>query len=137
MASNATVLGKFTLSGKDFTVESASFQSAKSVDNWNQAVSHPKFATLKVTLQLDNDAKHLLQCYADTFKRFDAQLSLKQAGYEGEMETFAFGQCTVTSYCYEFDAHSTTHHKVTIEISGQTFSDGTSTIEFQQGTTKK
>jgi len=134
MASTAGKLAELTLDGKKYNVFQASFESLKPVDQWNRVTAYATKADAKFVIEGTGDTTAIFEKYANSRKRFDADLVLFNTHDEGQLVKTSYKECSITYYHSSYNSADETPYKITVVISPKTTTEGSADLTFDQNT---
>lgn len=134
MASTAGKLARLTISGTEYNVFQASFESLKPVDQWNRVTAYATKADARFVIEGTADTTKLMELYANSRNRFDATLTLENTHGEGQLVKTEFKECSITYYASQYNSANEVPYTVTIMLSPKTTQQGSADLTFDQHT---
>ena len=137
MASSAgkpSDIARLTIGSETYSVQQYQFDSSKPTDKLNRVTAFATHAKASFVVEGTEKTNKLFELYANSRKRFDAELVLNNPHGEGELSKTSFIDTSITYYAEKYTTDDEMPYLVTIVLNAKQINSGPASMVFNQHT---
>lgn len=131
-ASKASEVSFLTIGPDKYNVLQYQFDSSKPTDKLNRVTAYATHAKASFVLEGTEKTTKLFEQYANSRKRFDAELVLNNAHGEGELVKTSFKDTSITYYAEKYTTDDDMPYTITIVLNAKQIDQGAGSMIFNQ-----
>lgn len=131
-AGKASDIAHLTIGSEKYSVQQYQFDSSKPTDKLNRVTAFATHAKASFVLEGTEKTTKLFEQYANSRKRFDAELVLNNPHGEGELVKTTFKDTSITYYAEKYTTDDEMPYLITIVLNAKQIDSGAGSLVFNQ-----